>query len=229
MNDNHNNNQSYFNVKWLIKIAIDIIANDKSQDYKKDLSSLISVVQSNENSSTERQRLLDALSRHSHMLYSDVRKSLLIAHLIPISLATVVVSLAFLISMNPPRPKVSREPGPRPEVSTTPPLTVPETTTSDRESPALRYFRSRGYPRNQCGDQGDPNVYDFYPVYVRPINQLNMIIRRYCRDAYISSRGGTRPKSVQVGSFIGRERASSFKEYLESQRLGLIVEVGEPN
>jgi hypothetical protein len=92
-------------------------------------------------------------------------------------------------------------------------------------------FNLSSFPRESCGDTlpEDPGMYplDFYPVYVAYGNQaLSIIQDNFCKDAYQMKRESTNERSIQVASFVGRERAEDFQEFLIEQ-VGN-AEIGEP-
>ncbi len=92
-------------------------------------------------------------------------------------------------------------------------------------------FTTAAFPQSACGDPAptDPSDYPvtFYPVYAdySPEN-VAIIQARYCRDAYAMQRQETGQQTVQVASFIDRDRATAFAAFL-AQNVGS-GEVGSP-
>lgn len=75
------------------------------------------------------------------------------------------------------------------------------------------------FPLDSCGDKLPNDLTDspvsFYPVFVQYTEKnLNKIQSNFCRDAYIAFREKNNRDEIQVGSFIGIERARQFKELL---------------
>jgi serine/threonine protein kinase len=99
--------------------------------------------------------------------------------------------------------------------------------TSSPESPPaselpaepLNPFKTAVYPQSSCGDlpPADPNAYPvrFYPVFLEKSERnLQQVRARFCRDAYPMVRKDNNQESIQVASFLSRERAELFRDFL---------------
>lgn len=83
----------------------------------------------------------------------------------------------------------------------------------------LNPFKTAVYPLSSCGDlpPADPNAYpvQFYPVFLEKSERnLQQVRARFCRDAYPMLRQDNNQEAIQVASFLSRERAELFREFL---------------
>lgn len=86
---------------------------------------------------------------------------------------------------------------------------------------AIEPFDRADFPKAECGDQkpDDPAVYPvkFYPVnilYTR--DNLTQAQSLFCRDAYRKRSESRTGYTVQVASFLDREKAVAFSQFLGS-------------
>jgi hypothetical protein len=117
-----------------------------------------------------------------------------------------------------------------------PPVTPsnPPTTTSPTPEPTTpttpNPFQSVTFPQDVCGDQlpDDATAYpvSLYPIFVKYTEaDLAKVQSQLCRDAFKKFRDKNNRDEIQVGSFLGTERASRFKEFISQTFAD--VEVGE--
>lgn len=117
------------------------------------------------------------------------------------------------------------------------PSSPPSLSNYPTESPAIspppqpiNPFKNAVYPQSSCGDTlpTDPNAYplSFYPVFLQKSDiNFQKVTTQFCRDAYPMFRESKNIEAIQVASFISRERAEFFREFLQ-ENVG-IAEVGE--
>jgi hypothetical protein len=91
-------------------------------------------------------------------------------------------------------------------------------------------FQSISFPKDSCGDSlpEDPDAYpvEFYPVLIDySESNLESVQSQFCRDSLKIYRESLDKEYIQVSSFIGRERANQFKEFIQSEFVNL--EIGE--
>ncbi|MBE9128512.1 MULTISPECIES: hypothetical protein [unclassified Coleofasciculus] len=91
-------------------------------------------------------------------------------------------------------------------------------------------FQSMSFPKESCGDSlpEDPDAYpvEFYPVFIDySESNLESVQSQFCRDSLKIYRESLDKEYIQVSSFIGRERANQFKEFIQSEFVN--VEIGE--
>lgn len=119
---------------------------------------------------------------------------------------------------------------------TSPPVTPnnPPTTTSPTPEPTPSAtpnpFQSVTFPQDVCGDKlpDDATAYpvSLYPIFVKYTEaNLAKIKSDFCQDAFKKFRDKNNRDEIQVGSFLGTERASQFKEFLAQTFVG--VDIGE--
>ena len=105
----------------------------------------------------------------------------------------------------------------------------PETKVTKPKNP----FNSISFPEEFCGDQppnnSKTNTVNFYPVFIN-YNESNLQIVKanYCQDALKTFRKDKSKKAIQVASFLSKERADQFQEFLENKLGNVSVEVGKP-
>jgi hypothetical protein len=86
---------------------------------------------------------------------------------------------------------------------------------------------SNNYPLDACGDKDPGSANTWYPVYVNSSEEnLEIIHRNYCRDAFRKYRKEVGIESIQVASFIDRAKAESFAELIRQDFN--VSEVGKP-
>ncbi len=89
------------------------------------------------------------------------------------------------------------------------------------------------FPQDSCGDEFPNNskteTVKFYPVFI-DYNESNLrtVKANYCRDAFIILRKDKGQEAIQVASFISKERATQFKEFLGNKLGSVSLEVAEP-
>lgn len=94
-------------------------------------------------------------------------------------------------------------------------------------------FDRASFPQDSCGDKlpNDPktDIVNFYPVFI-DYNEINLqIIKdKYCKDADKITRKYTGKEAILVASFISKESANQFKEFLGTKLDSLSLEIGEP-
>ncbi len=91
-------------------------------------------------------------------------------------------------------------------------------------------FQSMSFPKESCGDSlpENPDAYpvEFYPVFIDySESNLESVQSQFCRDSLKIYRESLDKEYIQVSSFIGRERANQFKEFIQSEFVN--VEIGE--
>lgn len=117
-----------------------------------------------------------------------------------------------------------------------PPVTPNNTPTTTSPTPeptppaTPNPFQSVTFPQDVCGDQlpDDATAYpvSLYPVFVKYAEaDLAKVKSDFCRDAFKKFRDKNNRDEIQVGSFLGTERASQFKEFISQNFAN--VEVGE--
>jgi hypothetical protein len=111
--------------------------------------------------------------------------------------------------------------------------TKPRPEPLNRPQPQINPFANLRYPQSVCGDSiemAESYPVEFFPVYSRQLNSINLIRGKYCRDALEMTRekNGTTFRSVQIASFVSLERAQLFKEFIETREPGINLEIGEP-
>lgn len=92
-------------------------------------------------------------------------------------------------------------------------------------------FERATYPRSACGDPLPKRAKDFptslYPVYVRySAENLDIVKRKFCQDAFVIRRRDTGSQAIQVASFVQEKRAQQFGTFLQ-QKVGSGI-VGTP-
>jgi hypothetical protein len=91
-------------------------------------------------------------------------------------------------------------------------------------------FQSISFPKDSCGDSL-PEDSDAYPVKFYPVlidyseRNLKLAQSQFCRDSLKIYRESLDKDYIQISSFIGRERANQFKEFIQSEFVN--VEIGE--
>jgi hypothetical protein len=86
---------------------------------------------------------------------------------------------------------------------------------------AIEPFDQSDYPMAECGDRkpDDPSVYPvkFYPVNIPSTgDNLTRAKSLFCRDAYRKRSESRTGYTVQVASFLDREKAVAFSRFLSS-------------
>ena len=94
-------------------------------------------------------------------------------------------------------------------------------------------FDSASFPKDTCGEQQPANektdTLTFYPVFLDySEDNLQAIKDNYCRDAFKKVREDNGKEAIQVSSFISKERANQFTEFLENKLGNVNAEVGKP-
>jgi hypothetical protein len=129
-------------------------------------------------------------------------------------------------------------PKPNPPTSSNPSSPSTENLTSSnpansitRSTSPTNPFESMRFPQPNCGDAmpTDPKAFpvNFYPVFVDySESNLQIVTSRFCKDAYKMVRKDTNKKAIQVGSFIGIERAELFQVFLQKTLSN--ADVGQP-
>lgn len=107
-------------------------------------------------------------------------------------------------------------------------------TPSPTPTPTVNPFDQELFPKGSCGDTApvNPRRYpvSFYPVFANYSERnLARISNQYCQDAYgpISRDNGQR--SIQVASFLSRDKAELFRQFMSEQVPPARWEIGEPN
>ncbi|HEY9825842.1 MAG TPA: pentapeptide repeat-containing protein [Stenomitos sp.] len=95
-----------------------------------------------------------------------------------------------------------------------------DTTSSSNSNP----FEQVSYPQPACGDPlpSNPNNFplNLYPVFINNTSQnLEIVVRQFCQDAFETTRKDSGTPSIQVASFTSRERAEQFAEFM-TQKVG---------
>ncbi|MCT7979679.1 hypothetical protein [Laspinema olomoucense] len=90
---------------------------------------------------------------------------------------------------------------------------------SELPAEPLNPFKTAVYPQSSCGDlpPAEPNAYPvrFYPVFLEKSERnLQQVRARFCRDAYPMLRKDNNQEAIQVASFLSRERAELFRDFL---------------
>ena len=97
--------------------------------------------------------------------------------------------------------------------------------------PKQQLFSFADYPQNQCGDLKPSNLNDypvkFYPVYV-PYSSTNLTYTKgnLCRDSYKKRDRSTGQFQVQVASFLTKNKAEDFADFINQKIDGATV--GKP-
>jgi hypothetical protein len=106
---------------------------------------------------------------------------------------------------------------------------LPETKTSQPTNP----FDSISFPQASCGDKLPKNAkadnFKFYPVFVNydsKVQNLEIVKSKFCGDAIQKYRIDKGYESIQVTSFTSEERATQFKQFIDTKLGG--AEVGIP-
>lgn len=119
-----------------------------------------------------------------------------------------------------------------PETASTPDFT-PRTTISPSSSTptaSSNKFDTTQFPQANCGDSLPTNSttpIQFYPVFIEySENNLKTVKSRFCADAYRKIRSDTSKVAIQVASFVDRNQAELFSNFLK-RKLGS-GDVGKP-
>lgn len=93
---------------------------------------------------------------------------------------------------------------------------------STNGTPPQISFDQEKFPKPVCGDPlpSDAKSYplDIYPVFADYSDKnLQIITTQFCQDAIRSIRQDTNKETIQVGSFIGKDRAEAFKNFLQKK------------
>jgi hypothetical protein len=86
---------------------------------------------------------------------------------------------------------------------------------------AIEPFDQADFPQLECGDR-KPGNSEAYPVTFYPVNipysanSLAQVQSLFCRDAYKKRKDDRRDYSIQVASFLDREKAAAFSDLLDS-------------
>ena len=104
---------------------------------------------------------------------------------------------------------------------------LPETKVTKQINP----FDKTSFPQEVCGDKlphiSKTNTVKVYRIFIE-YNESNLqtIKANYCQDAYLRKDKGK--QAIQVATFVNKERANQFKEFLENKLGNVSLEVGEP-
>lgn len=104
--------------------------------------------------------------------------------------------------------------------------------TIESSEPVRNPFEDVEFPQPSCGDPlpSDASAYPVqsYPIFVNySDSNLSQVKTSFCRDALATVRKDKGVKSIQTASFLSREKAELFKDYLSTFLTG--VEVGNPS
>ncbi|MEO0687792.1 MAG: hypothetical protein AAFY76_22745, partial [Cyanobacteria bacterium J06649_11] len=104
---------------------------------------------------------------------------------------------------------------------------------SESTAAKVAQFDSASFPKDTCGEQQPANektdTLTFYPVFVNySEDNLQAIKDNYCRDAFKKFREDNGKEAIQVSSFISKERANQFTEFLENKLGNVNAELGKP-
>lgn len=107
-------------------------------------------------------------------------------------------------------------------------------TPSPTPTPTVNPFEQELFPRSSCGDTApvNPRRYPirFYPVFANYSERnLARISNQYCQDAYGPVSRENDQRSIQVASFLSRDKAELFRGFMSQQVPHARWEIGEPN
>ncbi|MDV3348986.1 PPC domain-containing protein [Leptothoe sp. LEGE 181152] len=218
------------------------LATQKSVFYRTSISNLLpEAAKQRSVNSSKTDFLLNKLKKNSDPTLADMsgflgRAIWLSKFFFPLSLGflflvyVVTASIGAAVKENSESFPTPPEPSSNPSSNSgSPPLVEPELDPelSEVENP----FFSESFPKDVCGDPlpSDLSAYpvQLYPVYVDYDEEtLNVVKTQACADAIKKKRENTSKTSIQVASFLSRQKAELFKDFLSNYFTG--AEVGEP-
>lgn len=109
------------------------------------------------------------------------------------------------------------------------PASNPSQPATNNTPPQISFDQEK-FPKAACGDQlpSDPKAYplDVYPVFADYSEKnFQVITTQFCQDAKQVVRKKTNKDSIQIASFIGKDRSETFKSFIQKKVSN--VEVGE--